>query len=191
MNDIEINFDIITKLSDCSTIITGEYTDAKKDFQFFPTPEELAKKIVSIANIQSDEKCLEPSAGHGNIAKLMPNCDCIELLPENREYLLKNGFNLIHDDFLTFKSEKEYDVIVMNPPFAKFQDVMHVTKAIEIAKRCVVAIVGAGILFRDDKRNIAFRKLVSDYNGNIKLLPENSFKASGTEVRTALVIINK
>ena len=172
-------------------ITTGKYTDNKKEFQFYPTPEELAKYIVSKAEIQAGEQCLEPSAGTGNIAKFMPNCDCIEMFHENREYLQENGFNLIHDDFLTFEPQKDYDVIVMNPPFAKGQDIEHVTKAINLAKRCVVAIVSLGVLHRDNAKNKQFRKLVSDYNGTIERLPKNSFKTSGTNINTALVIINK
>ena len=172
-------------------ILTGEYTDEKKEFQFFPTPLNLAQKIVFMAKIQPNEQCLEPSAGLGNIAQFLPNCDCIELLPVNREHLLKNGFNLIHDDFMTFKPEKEYNVIVMNPPFAKQQDIAHVTKAINIAKRCVIAITGAGVLFRTDKKSIEFRELVKSHGGTIAELPSNSFKESGTMTNTALVIINK
>ena len=42
-------------------ILTGEYTDVRTEFQFFPTPEELARQLVTEAEIKAGENCLEPS----------------------------------------------------------------------------------------------------------------------------------
>lgn len=172
-------------------ILTGEYTNERTAYQFFPTPRELAERMVDIADIQHGESCLEPSAGVGNIAQFMPGCDCIELNPKNREILIKEGFNVISEDFITFEPEKDYDVIVMNPPFCKQQDIEHVTKAIHLAKRCVVAVMSASVLWRTDNKTTAFRELVEKYGGTIEALPENAFKESGTTVNTCLVIVNK
>ena len=96
--------DVETMIS--NMLLTGEYTDVKQEFQFFPTPDALAKEIVGKAGIVDGDVCLEPSAGHGNIAKYMPGCDVIELNPDNRKYLAENGFNLVHDDFMTFEPQK-------------------------------------------------------------------------------------
>ena len=49
-------------------IISGEYTDAKKDFQFFETPETLASKLCDMAEITPDCSVIEPSVGKGRIA---------------------------------------------------------------------------------------------------------------------------
>lgn len=172
-------------------ILTGEYTDTKTEFQFFPTPEALAEQLVEEAEIRGGEACLEPSAGRGNIAKFMPGCDCIELNPENREFLIENGFNVIAEDFMTFDSAKNYDVIVMNPPFSKQQDIAHVTKAISIAKRCVIAVMSASVLFRTDNRTTDFRAFVEFFGGTIEPLPEKAFKESGTMVNTCKVVVRK
>ena len=172
-------------------LVTGEYTDAKKEFQFFETPAPLAELIVQRAGIMPGWVCLEPSAGHGNIARLLPNCDCIELNPANRQHLTEHGFNLIHDDFMTFEPQKTYDAIVMNPPFCKQQDIKHVTKAINMAKRVVAAIIGTSPMWRTDKASVDFRNLVASYGGTIEELPANSFKDSGTNVNTALVLVKK
>ena len=163
----------------------------KKDFQFFPTPIELAKKIIKLAEITPDDICLEPSAGMGNIAQFMPNCDVIELHEDNRKTLIDKGFNLVHDDFLTFIPEKKYTAIMMNPPFSKGQDIEHITKAIEMAERVVVAITSASVIFRNDKKTEAFRKLVAYYGGTIEELPAESFKESGTQVNTCLIVVRK
>ena len=82
---------------------TGEFKSLQQEYQFFPTPEELAEKIVELAGIEEGDRCLEPSAGRGNIAKFMPGCDCIELNPENAAYLRENGFNVIASDFMEFE----------------------------------------------------------------------------------------
>lgn len=170
---------------------TGEFKSLVQEYQFFPTPDELAKRIVELAEISEGDSCLEPSAGRGNIAKYMPGCDCIELNPDNRRYLKENGFNVIHDDFMTFEPDKEYDVIVMNPPFCKGQDARHITKAINIAKKTIIAIAGGGVAFRSDKIYTDLRKLIADHGGTIEQLPQNSFKESGTGAGTVLIIVRK
>lgn len=172
-------------------IETGEFISVAKEFQFFPTPDDLAEKVVALANIKEGDVCLEPSAGRGNIAKYMPGCDCIEINSDNRKYLEENGFNVIHDDFMTFTPNKKYDVIVMNPPFCKGQDAKHILKAIEIAEKTVVAIAGGSVMFRQDKIYAKLREIVKKYNGAITELPQKSFKESGTNVETCLIIVRK
>ena len=170
---------------------SGEYKDIKSDFQFFPTPAELARKVVALAEIKDGEQCLEPSAGRGAIAQFMPGCDCIELNPDNAAYLKEHGFNVVHDDFMTFEPKKEYDVIVMNPPFSKGQAVRHVTKAIQMAKRCVVAITDFGITFRNDRATAEFRELVKSHGGTIEPVEEGAFKESGTMIKTCIITVRK
>ncbi len=170
---------------------SGEYKDIKSDFQFFPTPAELARKVVALAEIKDGEQCLEPSAGRGAIAQFMPGCDCIELNPDNAAYLKEHGFNVVHDDFMTFEPKKEYDVIVMNPPFNKGQSVRHVTKAIQMAKRCVVAITDFGITYRNDRATAEFRELVKSHGGTIEPVEEGAFKESGTMIKTCIVTVRK
>ncbi|MCM1166422.1 MAG: hypothetical protein NC299_13330 [Lachnospiraceae bacterium] len=172
-------------------ILTGEYTDARAEFQFFPTPDELARQLVEEAEICFGEACLEPSAGRGNIAKFMSDCDCIELNPDNRKFLTENGFNVIAEDFMTFEPQRDYDVIVMNPPFCRQQDIAHVTKAISIAKRCVIAVMSASVMWRTDKRTTEFRALVESFGGAVEQLPEKAFKGSGTMVNTCKVAVRK
>ena len=76
----------------------GEYTNAKNEYNFFETPEPLAKRLIELAGIQ-EGTILEPSAGRGAIARFM-DCDCIELEEGNWKYLAENGFNLVGSDFL-------------------------------------------------------------------------------------------
>ena len=92
---------------------------------------------------------LEPSAGKGDLAKAVVTrlsgrsyggndrargqIDCVEL-DENLCHILKGkGFRVVHDDFLTYQTHKQYDLIVMNPPF--FEGDRHLLKALRMIRR--------------------------------------------------------
>ncbi len=178
--------DLVTSIADA-----GEFVPDRQTFQFFPTPETLAREVVEIADIHPGERCLEPSAGQGNIAKFIPSPDCVELDPKNRKVLEEQGFNVVGDDFLSFEPSEPYDVIVMNPPFCKRQDATHILKAIRMARRKVVAIASASVLWRTDGPYKELRDTVTHYGGTIRELPDKSFKESDTMVKTALVVVEK
>jgi|AntAceMinimDraft_17_1070374.scaffolds.fasta_scaffold131618_2 predicted RNA methylase len=165
----------------------GEYTHAKSEYNFFETPEPLAKRLIEIAGVNGGT-ILEPSAGRGAIAKFM-NCDCIELEESNRKYLTENGFNLVGRDFLEFT--EHYDYIIANPPFSKQRDIDHVTHMIELARKVVVSVMSASILFRTNRKTTEFRELIDSYAGMIISLPEGSFKTSGTMVNACAVVVKK
>jgi len=169
-------------------VLTGEYTDQKKEYQFFETPPEVAAELIRLANIQAGETVLEPSAGRGRIASLVDCCDCVELNHENREYLSGNGFNLVGDDFLMFTGE--YDVIVANPPFTRQQDIEHINHMMKIAKRRVVSVASAAVLFRDNNKTVKFRDKIKEMGGTIIPLPAKAFAESGTNVSTCVVCVD-
>jgi len=86
-------------------------------------------------------KILEPSAGKGDMVKYMRelmgyrenyNIDAIENDPRLVAHLIGEGISVVWDDFLTYETYKEYDFIVMNPPFSNGVD--HVIKALELAE---------------------------------------------------------
>lgn len=169
---------------------TGEYIDDKKEFQFFETPVSLAEKLVEMAKIQEGETVLEPSAGKGRISSMIENVHCIELNLSNRHYLRSQNQIVIHDDFMSFSPEDDYHVIIANPPFSKQQDIDHVNKMMDIAKRRVVSIMSASVLWRDNKKTVAFRKRIEDLGGTFEMLPDDSFKESGTKVKTCVVCVD-
>ncbi len=170
-------------------LLTGEYTDAQKEYQFFETPDDLAKGLIEMANIQPGETVLEPSAGRGAIWKFIgyPVCDCVEINKENQLYANEIDMPLVGSDFLDFHDK--YDVIIANPPFSRQQDIDHITHMIELANRCVVSVASQSVMWRTNKKSVEFRELVAEFGGTIKSLPEESFASSGTNVNTCVVYV--
>lgn len=172
-------------------LLTGEYTDKKQEYQFFETPEVVAKRLIDLADIQTGESVCEPSAGRGAIAKFLPsNVHCIELEESNFQDLTRQGFQVTNMNFL--EADREFDIFVANPPFTRQQDIDHVTHMIKLAKRRVVSVMSASIMFRTDKKTLEFRKLLESCKAHmIEELPEKSFAGSGTNVRACIVYVEK
>ena len=172
---------------------TGEYTDKKKEFQFFATPDKIVDMILERAGDLYDKTVLEPSAGRGAIASKVgaKQLDVIELMDENRQFLVEHDYDVVGKDFLDDSITKEYDVILANPPFTRQQDVEHVTKMIRLAKEKVVTIMSPSFTFRDNKKSKDFRKLLDQYTTTIEEISEGEFKESGTMIRTVLLTIEK
>jgi phospholipid N-methyltransferase len=179
-------------------ILTGDVVVPKDEYNYFPTPSALVDRLMEIADVQPGMRCLEPSAGKGAIAGSLllatgkgENLDCVELMPENAKHLRDLGLTTIEDDFLRVEPIKLYDRIVMNPPFAKQADIKHVMHALNFLKAggLLVSIMGAGVVFRENKLAVEFRDLVEARGGSIEALPEGSFKESGTMVNTVVVTI--
>jgi predicted RNA methylase len=181
-----------------SVLLTGEVA-VPKDFGFFQTPEPLAKRVIDLAYLTPGMSVLEPSAGTGALAALAAevvgaeNVRCVELLPENCARLEGLGFKVYQCDFLSFEPFPAFDRVVMNPPFGKQADIDHVTHAHRFLAPGgrLVAIMAAGVLFRDNRKTKAFRDLVGQNDGEIEQNPDGSFKPSGTSVSTVTVVMGK
>ncbi len=70
-----------------TTIAGGCFTDRRKELQYFPTPERLARLMVEVACIQYGDCVLEPSAGQGAIVREIiqktPRVVSVEIDAEN------------------------------------------------------------------------------------------------------------
>lgn len=178
-------------------ILSGEVEVPKDEFNFFPSPPAVVARLLSLADVRAGMRVLEPSAGKGAIAyacvDLGAVVDCYELMEANFAALagdIRLG-SVRRLDFLTQAPEPSYDRVVMNPPFLKQADIKHVMHALQFLKPGgrLVAVMSAGVSFRNDARTTAFRQLVEARGGSIKALPENSFKASGTGVNTVIAVV--
>ncbi len=170
-----------------------EYGRGIKDF--FQTPEELAKEMVSRADIRPGMHALEPSAGGGAIARQMKagglqgKLTVNEPAPALAEILREQGFKPTTQDFL--KMGGQYDRIIMNPPFSKGQDMAHVRHAYDRLKPGgrIVSIMGPHGFFANDKASRSFRDWFAKRGGTVEDLPARTFEQ--TQVGSRLVVIDK
>lgn len=128
-------------------------TKAKEGADYFATPEPLGLKMVEWANVHPGDSVLEPSAGHGAIARWFPQGaqrSAIEPSLELRSRLAMvfGDGKLMGGDFESHHVVNKYDAIVMNPPFgtAGRTAVDHLAKAADHLREGgrIVAIIPTG-----------------------------------------------
>jgi predicted RNA methylase len=178
-------------------ILTGEVEVPKDEFNYFPSPPDVVARLMELADLGEGMRVLEPSAGKGAIAAVCVECgaevDCYELMEANFTHLTDSeAYRSVRNmDFLAQSPEASYDRVVMNPPFAKQQDIKHVLHALKFLKPggLLVSVMASSVTFRDNKLTQDFRDLIRERGGEIEALPEGAFKASGTGVRTVIVTI--
>lgn len=176
---------------------------------YFPTPPEIVKRMIDLADLDRKHLILEPSAGQGHIADEI--CSRLKLhtheimvcetLPENKHILGENGYAVEELEFIAFAEEchevgVNFDRIVMNPPFGppSQADITHVTAAFGLLSPggILVTIMSAGVLFRMNKKTTEFREYIMEKRGTyLDRLPEGAFKESGTMVNTILLRLEK
>jgi hypothetical protein len=127
----EFDYDPTQVLGDI--IKTGCVPD-QKAHQFYPTPERLAVMAVDLADIKPEQSCLEPSAGTGAIARFLPKdtTTCVEVSSMHATVLRAQGFQTEQADFLAWAAlpgQRNFDRIVMNPPFSEGRWRSHVEAA--------------------------------------------------------------
>lgn len=96
-------------------------TKAQEGTDYFATPEPVGLKMVELADIRPGESAIEPSAGHGAIARWMPTtAERTAIEPSTalrpRLAMVFDG-KIIGSDFEDMHVSNKFDAIVMNPPF--------------------------------------------------------------------------
>lgn len=124
-------------------IVASGCVPDQRAHQFYPTPRSLAERVVALAEIGPDDVVLEPSAGTGAIAELLPKGAastgrertlCIEASALHVAVLRAKGLAAKQADFITWAQLAHelgvhFDRVVMNPPFDRGQWVEHVKHA--------------------------------------------------------------
>ncbi|MGL5932394.1 MAG: DUF4942 domain-containing protein, partial [Cetobacterium sp.] len=105
------------------------------DKNFYPTPYDVALKMIGELNLRG-MNILEPSAGKGDLLSVIKekytNIYCIEKNLELQGILREKKYTILGDDFLQYKPDHLFDLILMNPPFD--EGVKHFLKAWEISE---------------------------------------------------------
>jgi hypothetical protein len=158
----------------------------QKSYQYYPTPKTVAEKAIEMAEIQDHHQCLEPSAGQGSLAQLMPkeNTECIELSELNAEVLRTKGFKVEQTDFLEWadKTSLRFSRICLNPPYSLSRYKLHLEKAVSLLKN-------DGILVAILPATVNGKELIPGYSHEYSSVFENEFK--GTSISTVIVKIQK
>ncbi len=100
--------------------------------------------------------------------------------------------HIVHDDFLTFRARKRYDLILMNPPFANGDQ--HLLKALEIQQGggAIVCLLNAETLlnpFTNSRKLL--KKQLAKYEAKVTFCDGEFTNAERkTDVRTAIVRID-
>lgn len=178
----------------------GESVNIKKEYQYFPTPPEIAKTMVSLLNItDGDLTILEPSAGQGALIKeVQAKYDGLvfyyELMDINKG-VLKNIPNAVYmgDDFLCSDTEIKYDRIIANPPFSKNQDIEHICRMYEHLEKGgrLVTLCSTHYVQTTGRKEQGFREFLADVEATEQPLAARAFKESGTNIPTMMIIIDK
>lgn len=174
--------------------------------EFYPTPKELLDKITAGMDWKYVYSILEPSAGKGDIADYVkkkwkdehwrtvkePDIDCIEIDPELRHILKGKEYHVVHNDFLTFRTYKKYDLIIMNPPFSN--GASHLAKALEMQKNggSVICILNAETVknpYTNERK--ALVHTLEEYNADITYMQhEFSTAERKTDVEIAVIKVS-
>jgi protein-L-isoaspartate O-methyltransferase len=163
--------------------------------QLFPTPHELARRMVEEADLQPGMRVLEPSAGTGHLIGAMGGVvfaregGAITAVEVNSRLadLLRSNFpktNVLCMDFLELHCSPEalVDRVLMNPPFVNGEDIKHIRHAMKFLKPGgrLVAVCAAG-----PRQKAALEPIADTWEE----LPQGTFAEAGTNVRTALLTI--
>ena len=172
----------------------------REGIDYFPTPEPLGYKMVEWANMGEGDTALEPSAGHGAIARYVPKENQLLSIEPSQSLFTKLqlkagglGRKFLNNTFENYDVSNKHDVVVMNPPFgtAGATAIAHLDKAFKHLDEGgrVVAIIPRGSTDKkfdkwiDGQKNVAMRAEVN--------LPDIVFQQAGTSVRCRVVVLDK
>lgn len=227
---------------------TTEMTTTQGNDQFYPTPAELAEKMVAGLDFDLIQSVLEPSGGKGNLIKALAEAvypkrysrhgavdvDVCEIDPYLRQICKYNfsgekisklqdekrpladiywqnrtetqnkklksleieidtlesvNVHIVHDDFLTYRTFKHYDLILMNPPFKNGDT--HLLRAIEMQKRggSIICLLNAETLLNPytSTREVLKKKL-DELGADIEFISD-AFKSAERRADVDVAII--
>lgn len=176
---------------------------AQEGVDYYPTPEPIGLKMVEWANSKEFESMLEPSAGHGAIARFFPENTrntFVEPSPDlsSRLMMVTDGTTARYaaENFEVHHIVNKYDTVVMNPPYGTGGKtaIDHLAKAAQHLRNGGRIVALLPDLPAADKRFDAWYE--SDEAKNmVKVgevgLPNVTFERAGTKVKTRIVILDK
>jgi predicted RNA methylase len=172
----------------------------REGVDYFPTPEPLGYKMMEWADMGEGDTVLEPSAGHGAIARYAPKGNQMVAIEPSQSLFTKLqlkagglGRKFQNTIFENYDISNKHDVVVMNPPFgtAGATAIAHLGKAFKHLEEGgrVVALIPRG---STDKK---FEKWIEGEKTAVMraevALPDIVFKQAGTNVVCRVVVVDK
>lgn len=169
--------------------------------QLFPTPPELARRLMELAEVLPGQRVLEPSAGTGNLLRAIfanftgPDCGHVTAVEKNaglvsgliemrQRTIGANDSNFVirHQDFLDMDpAAMLFHRVVMNPPFANGDDIRHIIHAIKFLRPGGIL---AAICANGPRQQARLCPLATEWHR----LPPGQFSTQGTGVNTAIFV---
>lgn len=173
-------------------------TKTREGTDYFATPEPLGYMMVQWGRGNPGDSYLEPSAGHGAIARWFPDQSKRHVIEPSFELAsrlaLATDATLHQTRFEDWNIVNKVDVIVMNPPFGHggstaVEHIAKATKHLNDGGR-IVALIPEG-----SAANKKFDKWYEDQDSMFLVrdigLPTVVFERAGTGVQTRVVILDK
>ncbi len=172
----------------------------REGVDYFPTPEPLGYKMMEWANMGEGDTVLEPSAGHGAIARYAPKGNQMVAIEPSQSLFTKLqlkagglGRKFQNTIFENYDISNKHDVVVMNPPFgtAGATAIAHLGKAFKHLEEGgrVVAIIPRGSTDKKFDKWIEGEK-TAVLRAEVEL-PDILFEQAGTRVVCRVVVVDK
>ena len=157
----------------------------RKPYDFYATPINVIKNLLNNIDLNKyGDKVLEPSAGNGNICRIVksyyPNksVTALEIREEELESLTQCSDEVIIDDYLKIDMKSKYSIIIGNPPYSKA--VEFVNKSLELLEKNGVLIFLLRTAFLESKSRYKFWQ-ENPLSGLYTLSKRPSFTGKGTD----------
>jgi len=173
-----------------------------KNLSFYPTPPAVVEAMLRNIYVK-DQHVLEPSAGNGNMARVLlgkgARVDAIEIDPERARALSQIGhpdLKVTRANFLALPARPTYSHVVMNPPFYGTHWMQHVVHAFDFLAPggTLAAVLPISAELGQSKQHKAFRAWAEQHipwGSGFTDLPAESFAESGTRINTVFLTLHK
>lgn len=127
--------------------------------------------------------------GYDYVSVPSPDKEKLDEISEEYKCFFRNGIHIVCDDFLTYNPFKQYDLIIMNPPFSNGDK--HLLKALKMQEKGgnIICLLNAETLknpYTETRRTLL--ELLNKYNAQIEYI-DNAFTSAErkTSVEVALI----
>jgi 16S rRNA G1207 methylase RsmC len=117
----------------------------------------------------------------------------VELNEDNCKVLESKGYKPINTDFMTMPVKDRFDLIIANPPFTKNQDIDHIRKMYEHLDNggIIVTLASRHWIHSTKRKETEFRNWLEGKECYREDIEEGTFKESGTNISTVMLVIGK